>query len=247
MKKISYITTLFLLANSLNADMLNLELGGGVWNAKPKGDVKYKNTTNDLEDNFGLKREILTYAYADIKHPLFIFPNLRFEYNDLSVDGSSSKTFNYGNKTFSGLTNTNIDLKSFDVITYFNLLDSFEWSIDLGGSLKYLNGNVDVKSANAYENSDLEIVIPYLYGNIRYQFMDDYGVELSGKYFRFDSATSYDSVAKVDYKFYDNFFVEGGYKKLKIDVDDDFVDKYNIDTALNIDYSGLFIGAGYRF
>ena len=253
MKKTVLKTTLLgsLLISAAHADMARFEVGGGVWQQKPSGTITYTDgsatgtyTSSEKEDNGA-------YAWMLIKHPIPIIPNLRLEYADIKDEGTVKGTF----KDFSTTSSpARFEMKQYDVIPYYNLLDNTMWTtLDLGIDVKVIEAtyeadNVTVGSTPTPKYTDTDTVyIPLVYARARVEIpATNIGLEADGKYITYDGSTVYDFRAKVDYTF--DFVpvvqpaIEVGYRVQKFDVKSDD-DK----TKLNMDFSGIYAGLMLRF
>jgi len=255
MKKILYTTAYgAILACSLQAGGLSLDVGAGAWKQKSSGDIGYYDKNTNSSGTY-LSNENTTselYAWADFKHPLFFLPNLKVEYSELTDDGSADGTFEDFNT--GGLTKTaSLDIKQYDITPYYNLMDKLAWmTLDVGLTAKILdvsyradNVNIVGVGVQNYEDSSL-IAIPLVYSKFRVDIGDTgLGIEASGKYVTYDGSTVYDAEIKADYTF--DFFsvanpaLEIGYRAEKFDLTD------NDTTTLNMKFSGFFAGAMIRF
>lgn len=246
MKKI--ILSSILLVGVLAQANTKFELGGGVWNSEVKGNISYQGTYNDLKNDFGLSDKNLPYFYTDLQHSIPVIPNLRLEYTDLSYKGATNKTISFGSQTFNlGEVDSEINLKSLDAILYYNLIDKGGLNADLGLDFKYLDGDTSVSNSGITEKANIEVVIPHLYANVRYDFSCGAGIELEGKYLEYDGAKSYDYMAKIDYKVFKGLALEGGYKEVGVKIPQSFADDYNVDTTLDFKFSGPYAGLNYKF
>ncbi len=249
MKKITMLS--LGLATLLNADILKVELGLGIWSVSPNGNITYQNVTNDLENDLDFDGKTLPYLYADLQHPIPVLPNLRLEYTNITTDGNPT-AFRFGSFDFSGNINSKIELQTIDFILYYNLWDTAGLNVDFGLDIKYIDGFARVQGeANGLtqtEEADFKAPIPHLYGNIRYDLpIVDLGVETSLKYLTFNGASSYDWILKADYNFFGGFKLEAGYRTQGIKIPTDVMNDYDLDTALDYDFSGPFVGLNYTF
>lgn len=110
-----------------------------------------------------------------------------------------------------------------------------------------MEGEAFVKNSIKSENVDIKIIIPHVYGNVRYDFSCGAGIELEGKYLGYDGAKSYDYSAKIDYKLVKGLRLEGGYKEIGLDIPDEFANDYDLTTSFNYTFSGPYAGLSYVF
>ncbi len=177
MKKLFFalmITVLF--GRILQADMLRIEAGGGVWNNEVSGTMKYKAFSTVDVNQLGFDKETGGYIWVYIKHPIPIIPNIRLEYLSLAYDGTSTSTFYLGEEPFGVNTNSNMDVKQYDAILYYNILDNTMWTtLDLGLDIKYfdynyhVNGRIEKWNKTVTVTDSLETIMPLLYGRVRFE------------------------------------------------------------------------------
>ncbi len=267
MKKI--ITTFAagaVLASTLSADFARVEAGAGSWVQTPSGELA-TTANSDFLSLDGVYRtsedqSAEMYAWMLIKHPLPFIPNLRLEYVSLSDSGDFDR---YIEGQYAGKSPTTIDMKQFDIIPYYNLLDNTFWvTVDVGLDIKVIQSDIVVEAIGnetenslfdgvtnainsfipAYESSDTTpIPLLYLRGRVEIP-TTNIGVESDIKFITDGDNTIYDLRAKVDYTFDISPIiqpaVEVGYRVQKFDIDTE-------DTYGSLEYAGLYAGVMLRF
>jgi len=249
-----------LLTLSANADLLRVEMGGGVWNNEISGPIQYKILPGYNADDLGYSSENKGYAWLNIKHPIPILPNLRLEYADVDFTGSSSRSFAYDGKIFSTNTYSETQLTQYDAILYYNLLDNTAWTtLDLGLDIKYIDSNFKASgdavpvlggtsSFSSVDESE-DLVLPMLYGRLRFELPFNLGIEGSAKYTKYKSSSLGDYSIKADYTLVDvlpfEVGFEVGYRFENIDLDQD--DISGLDVDVDLDIKGVFAGAVIKF
>ncbi len=249
-----------MLATSASADFARVEIGGGIWQQTPSG---YANRTDgdgvlNLNGSYvsSEKDSDEIYVWALVKHPLPIIPNLRLEYVTISDEGTTTGSINgIGIPGGTGAPTT-IDMKQFDIIPYYNLLDNTFWiTVDVGLDLKVIQSDVNVGAVSSgiagvpdfggYQTTDTTY-IPLLYVRGRVEIpATNIGVEADVKAITDGTNTMYDARAKVDYTL--DFIpviqpaVEVGYRIQKMKIDD------GSEAQVDLDYSGVYAGLMLRF
>jgi outer membrane protein len=267
MKKIiTTLATLATLTTAANADFLRVEMGAGIWGQGAKeGDFfKYEKdgATAFQGVNLGTTKVTATdeskgdnlpsgYAWAYIKHPLPLIPNLRLEYS--SVESNGVLTANgsmYGLTSPDSTSQTNLKLTQMEAIPYYNLLDNTFWlTLDVGLAINIIHYEaVGDGDASYNESGDIPLPLGYLRARVQAP-LTNLGAEAIIKYISDggDNTVS-DMLIKVDYTFDIVPFVqpgvEVGYRvmTLKSDITDG-------DTRTQIDYSfaGAYAGLMLRF
>ncbi|HIP54747.1 MAG TPA: TIGR04219 family outer membrane beta-barrel protein, partial [Sulfurimonas autotrophica] len=192
------------------------------------------------------KQETSTYAWMFIKHPIPVVPNIRLEYASIYATGKASGAWNGLSVLFGIGASSVLDMKQYDIIPYYNILDNTFWiTLDLGVDIKVVDTTYEIESIG-YEES-YTAPIPLLYARTRAQIpTTDIGIEGDIKYVTTGSSTVYDARIKVDYTFDITPIVqpaiEIGYRVQKIKIDED-----DQDVKTDMDFSGLFAGLMLRF
>ena len=250
LKKIfSTLTCGAILAVSVQADITRVEMGVGAWMQESKGGATYTDSGADGVYTSTKDDNTQPYVWVLIKHPVPLVPNLRLEYVSLEDKGlvtGEFKKFDVG-----GITTTmSYDMKQYDIIPYYNILDNTAWiTLDLGLDIKVIDVSYDVKASGAftgYKDSEI-IAIPLLYVRTRFEIpATDIGIEADVKYVTTGDSTVYDVRAKIDYTL--DFMpviqpaLELGYRVQKIDIDES-----GVDAKVDLEFSGVYVGLMLRF
>ena len=250
-KLLSTFTCALLFATGANADFLRVEAGSGAWQQTPSGGMIANAGLFTGTDVSTEKEQTNAYARVMFKHFIPIIPTLRVEYATATSDGLANgqfADFDAGNDTPSRL-----EIKQYDIIPYYNLLDNTAWlTLDVGIDIKMLdvsytaNGvSVGPVANTTYSDSQM-IPIPMVYVRTRFQIpMTGLGFEADGKYVSYSDTTVYDARAKIDYTFNITPIIqpgiEIGYRVQKFESND--LDNVN----LNIEFKGVYAGLMVRF
>ena len=246
------VTTLLFIGaflSTANADMMRVEAGLGLWDQESSGKLSYTDngatgrySSNELSNSS-------MYFWALIKHPVPIVPNIRLEYTSIEDSGSGSgefKDFDIGNTS----TKMLYDMKQYDIIPYYNILDNTAWTtLDLGLDIKVIDVSVEASPISGlfegYSDNKL-IAIPLLYARIRVEIPStNIGLESDIKYISYSSNNFYDIRIKVDYTFDISTAIkpaiELGYRAQKLDIE------AVSDINANLKFEGLYAGLMLRF
>ncbi|MCK9472877.1 TIGR04219 family outer membrane beta-barrel protein [Sulfurimonas sp.] len=251
MKKVLYtLVCTAVLASSAMADIARVEMGAGAWMQTPKGTATYTDGGADGSYTSSEKDSTEAYVWMLIKHPVPILPNLRLEYVSLEDSGVASgqfKDFNIGTGNFTTLS---YDMKQYDIIPYYNILDNTAWiTLDLGLDIKIIDASYTAAPSAPFAgySDSVTFAIPLLYARARVEIPStDIGLEADIKYITTGDSTVYDIRAKVDYTL--SFIpviepaLEIGYRMQKLDIDES-----SIDAILDLDFSGFYAGLMVRF
>jgi outer membrane protein len=252
MKNIVKILALSLLCASVSmADFSRVELGTGIWSSEASGEVSYTASGATARDISSKNDAHNGYFWVLIKHPVPVIPNLRFEYANVNTKGIANGIF----KNFTAANApTELDLKQYDIIPYYNILDNTAWiTLDLGLDIKLLDTSYTATGVSAvssggtiYSHAEM-LPLPLFYARVRFEVPGtDLGLEGDAKFITYSSSTVYDARVKVDYTFditpVIQPAIEVGYRVQKYDIDE-----ADLDGKANLEFSGLYVGAMLRF
>ena len=247
-----------LLSLSAQADLLRVEMGGGIWESDlSKGSITSKDLVGSgLPSTFNTnvlnyEKEKNAYLWVFIKHPIPILPNLRLEYANVDFSGTTTQDITYEGVTYTANSKTDTVLEQFDIVMYYNLLDNTLWTtLDIGVDVKIVQSefNVNDSALSISENNKETLPIPMAYARARFDLPFGLGIEGIGKYISYKDTKVIDYLIKADYTLEDVLPIdvgfEVGYRFEKFDVDGD---DFDIDTSADIEIDGIFAGAVIRF
>lgn len=250
MKKVLYTLACgALLASNAMADMARVEMGAGAWMQESKGTATYTDGGADGSYISSEKDSSEPYVWALIKHPVPVLPNLRLEYVSLKDSGVASGQFKDFDIT-SASTVLSYDVKQYDIIPYYNILDNTAWiTLDLGLDIKIIDASYTAAPSAPFAgySDSITFAVPLIYARTRVEIpATDIGLEADIKYITTGDSTVYDARAKVDYTL--DFVpviqpaLEVGYRVQKIDIDES-----GVDAKLDIEFSGFYAGLMLRF
>lgn len=262
MKKLllSSIAASTLVLSTANAGMIiDAEVGVGLWNASPNGNMMYGNggSNIDLESTLGLDSDKNGYIYADIDHFVPLIPNVRVEHTKLSTTGSKTLgNIKFGNNTFSSNTSSEVDLTHTDFIFYWgvpglNTLSAGILDVRFGLDVKYFDGSASLKesASGTYEKVALDFFVPmgYVGATVDPPFIPA-SLSADVKYISYRSSNLYDASAKVSVNLpiplpLIDFKLDVGYKEMSLNLDDSLTG----DAEIDMDFSGFFAGISAKF
>jgi len=236
--------------------MGRVEIGAGSWMQTPNGGGYSEDTSGllslsgDYHSDKKDSNEI--YVWMLIEHSIPIVPNIRLEYVSVTDEGiTDGAVAGYPIDEYA----TTIEMRQFDIIPYYNILDNTAWvTLDLGLDLKVIETKADillddgtlVTRAIHYTNTETDIV-PLLYIRTRVEIPDtNIGFEADVKYITNGDSTVYDIRAKVDYTL--DFVpvyqpgVEIGYRVQNFALED-----ADTNSKTDIDFAGVYAGLTVRF
>ncbi|MBE0498692.1 MAG: TIGR04219 family outer membrane beta-barrel protein [Campylobacterales bacterium] len=236
---------------TVQADIVRVEMGGGVWNNELSGDITSDTPATSFDsDILDYDKASKGYIWAFIKHPIPVLPNLRLEYAAIDYAGTSTQSFTYKGTSYAASAKTDLTLDQFDIIMYYNLLDNTAWmTFDLGLDVKVIQAEFNAVNEASAEQLKETIPLPMAYGRLRFEIPGtDIGLEGSAKYTAYKNSKVSDYSVKADYTLVDilpvDVGLEVGYRVMQIDLDGT---DFDVDTTLDIKVKGLFAGAVIRF
>ncbi len=244
-----------LLATAAQADLTRVEAGLGSWSVTPSGDLTYNtgatNEKIDVKDDLGLDSQSMSYAWIYLKHPVPVVPNVRLEYSNIDVDGSSTQTFTWGGLNYDAQTQSALKIQQYDVGLYYNIFDNTFWTtIDLGLNIKFADMKFDFRETtgtlDSYnESGSLTLPMAYLRGRFEVP-ATDLVIEADIKYIGFAGSSISDMRIKADYTLsmipVIQPGIEVGYRVQQFKIDDS-----SVDVKTDISFSGVYAGLMVRF
>lgn len=261
MKKviISTVAALTMAVTSANAiaGLVDIQIGGGVWNASPSGQITYGKTNPtevDFADDLNLDDSSNSYMYLRFDHFIPIVPNVRIEQQNYSTSGKGLVSANFGDVTISGNTNTDVTLNQQDFILYWgipglNALTAGILDIELGIDVKKIDGELTLDDGTNTDSVDFSVPVPMGYAAVLVDIpFIPVGLEVSTKMLSSGNSKIQDNKAKVDVTLplpipLIELAVEAGMKQQTIQIADDLVN----DLDMKFETSGIFFGANVKF
>jgi outer membrane protein len=222
----------------------------GFYNHAPSGHASYAlpitgtATSADLEDTLGWSnaQDLMFKAY--IEHPFPFVPNIKIAHTKLSHDGTGSVSlFSWGDiVNFTGDVKSDLSLNMTDVTLYYELLDNWV-ELDAGLTVRYMSGDIKVKTFLTNENVDFSSFIPMVYAKTRFNFpVTDISLQIEANAISYSGATFYDYEVSARYTFMIGLGLEAGYKVYHVDSDD-----LTSGLESNMDFSGVYAAVVWDF
>ena len=241
-------------AVTASADTIGGEIAVGGWYHDPSGWIQYPNdlpndiSRIDADDDLGLDSQTDLYLRAKIEHPVPILPNIKLGYvrTETTGDGHIDRDFTFGDISFTvgEDLDSEAQLDNYDATLYYELVDTVV-DLDLGLTVRYFDGYVKVtnKTTGLDDSTDIDFVVPLLYGNFRWPmpFVEGLSVGAEGNWITYDGSTLYDIQGDVRYTLAMGLGAEVGYRWQKVKLDD--VE----DTDADIDIEGVYFGFVWDF
>jgi len=255
MKKLMPIIILFLMLIVPAASYaFGLELAVGGWKQSPQGDLAYKSIT--VGDELDLKRDC---NYDDetrftgrlkIDMPLFL-PNIYLMATPMEFDGTGLKTvdFKFGDYDFdadvpfySKITLDHYDVGFYYGIPFIKTLSAEIFNIDIGLNVRIYDFEVEIRQddTSLEESEDFTLPVPMAYLALQIKPVDKLAIEAEVRGISYSGNQIYSLIGRVKFNIFGPVFAAAGYRYDKLKIDEE-------DVEVDIDFSGPFIEAGFKF
>jgi len=245
MKRI--VVSISLLGTALMADTIGGEFDIGYYEHTPSGTIQYQGDSINLEDDFKWKKESDVFAKLYIEHPIPMLPNIKLGYSSFGHTGSGllNNDITFGNQTYTSTSkiDSKFDLDMYDLTLYYELVD-IGFDLDLGLNVRYIDGSVSAVGVGGTppkpinESTSFSVPVPMIYAKARVPLpATDIAFQAEGNYISYSGNQFYDFEAGVRYTFALGFGLEGGYKTMKLKLDD--VDDLSLDSTFSGAYAKL--------
>ncbi len=227
--------------------LIDVQAQAGYWEPTPTGTVSSDGDSIDFEDDLGFESNGTTTLLVGLEHPVPVLPNVRVRH--FSADDESNGTITV-QRDFQGITfsanervRSEYDLSTTDATFYWSPLNNWV-QLDLGVTARRIDVDVLIESRdnNKKESASGDVVIPL--GHLGARFDIPFGgLYASGEIdiISADDNSISDTRAAVGYQIIDNFEIEGGYRRLSLDIGEE--DDISADT----DFEGGYVAATLRF
>ena len=255
MKKLIPIIILFLILMVPTASYaLGLEFAVGGWKQSPKGDLSYEPlTTNDeldLERDAKYDDETRFSGRLKIDMPLLI-PNIYLMASPMEFDGTGSKaaSFKFGDDTFSGTVPfySKITLDHFDIGLYYGIpfiktASAGTVNVDVGLNVRIYDLELELRqdATSLEESEDFTLPLPMLYLALQIEPVDFLAIEAEARGISISGNKLYSLIGRVKFNIFGPVFAAAGYRYDRLKIDEE-------DVEVDIDFSGPFIEAGFKF
>jgi len=253
MKKTCLALPLLLVVLLLPLSSLAFEIGarGYYWFPSLDGTVKVDEaniigTTIDFDNDLGIEDE--DYPSGEV-FVGFGRHHLSLTYTDIDYSGSHTLTrtiwFKGKPYTIGSLVTSSIEYQMIDFHYQYDFLDleNVLAGFSLGGVLqvKYLDGEVSLKTTGLDEKEDFTIPIPMVGLNLHIGLISDIlEARLRGTAMSYSGNTMYEIMADISWTPFPFIDIHGGYKTFVIDIDED-------DVIFDYDMSGPYVALTVSF
>ena len=255
MKKIlPNIVLFFILIVPTVSYSLGLEFAVGGWKQSPKGDLSYEALTDndelDLEREANYDDETRFTGRLKIDMPLLI-PNIYLMASPMEFDGTGLKTvgFKFGDDTFnadvpfySKITLDHYDIGFYYGIPFIETISAETVNLDVGLNIRIFDFEVQVKQdiTSLEESEDFTFPLPMVYLALQIEPVDLLTIEAEARAISISGNHLYSLTGRVKFNIFGPVFASAGYRYDTLKIDEE-------DVEVDIDFSGPFIEAGFKF
>jgi outer membrane protein len=220
----SLLLPTLLAAGVAHADALKIEIGAYNWQPDYDGYVQSGADRVDLNDDLGFDDDTAAVLYAVLEHPLPLLPNVKLQHTRIDTDarGTTTRSFEFDGVPFQASVpvQSKLELTHTDATLYYQLLDNVV-DLDLGLTVRYLDGSASITGAGQSASEQIEVTLPLLYAAAQASLPLGFylGADINGL------AVSSDKL--LDYRLRAGWVsplllgVEVGMRRFDIDYDDD--------------------------
>jgi len=255
-KSLMLISLVFLFAMVMPSQSFSagVEFAVGVWEQSPQGQLSFENDFDnlDLEDDLNYDDETRLFARLKIDMPSVI-PNIYLMATPMEFDGTGQKDvrFKFGDVEFEADIpfSSELILDHFDVALYYGipgleLATAGLLNVEIGINVRIYDfeGTIvgDSFGVTVEESESFTAPIPMVYLAAQLRPLKKLAIEAEARGVIFGDDKVYSLIGRLKWKFLKPFFIAGGYRYDKIDIEED-------DFTLDIDFSGVFGEAGFVF
>lgn len=219
MKKI-FLLFIFMTNISFADTIFGVYAGVQTWVHDNSGDFSLDNQFYSARENIDQNSKNNLSFFIAVEHPIPFVPNIKLRQSNLEIN----RFFQVADACPAVipspcLPETSLDLSHLDATLYYEILDNWV-NLDLGLSLIYFNGNVDLGSGTGaqFRNIDYDKVVPALYGKALFELpITDLSASVTANVGTFSSNSIVDFEMVAQYKIGLGFNIEAGYRQQTID------------------------------
>ncbi len=244
---------LFIFAAAQPASAIGLEFAVGGWAQGPSGSLGYKALSEDdildVEQDLKYDDETRVSARLAIDMPLFL-PNIYLMATpmEFSATGEKADGFKFGDITFdSGSFYSETILDNIDIALYYGLpfLETATFdklNIDFGLNVRIYDYEINLRqdSSGFNESDSGTFPVPMIFLATQFRPIERLSFEAEVRGISYSGNDIYSLIGRVKVKIVGPLFAAGGYRYEKAKLDEE-------DVEADIEFSGLFLEAGFSF
>jgi outer membrane protein len=228
------------------ASLVEVYGGVGLWNGAFSGPVRAGADDVEVDDDLDLGRDRHVWAYAGLEHPVPLLPNFRAQYTQIETGGQTtlSRSIEFRGTAFpvESVVDSQIELTQIDGTAYWKL-----WStgveIDVGLTVRYVDGNVAITAEGEDAQAEFDGFVPMLHAAGRFPLPLTglwLGARLDGAAYGGDRL--FDGALTAGWQSRAGLGIEAGWRLYRLEIDD----RGQFDRT-RIDISGPYAALNLRF
>lgn len=228
--------------------LVDVEGAVGGWQASTSGDLSYKGTGLDVEDDFNYDDETDFTARLKIGMPLVI-PNIYLMATPLQYEETTrTEPFEFGGEDFTtDEFKSRLTLDHYDIGLFYNVpllrgftLNTLNLEAGLNARIIDAEAVVEQKSSGLYEKKSETIPLPMVYLGVGLQPFDRLGLEAEVRGISYSDYEVLSLIGRLKLDAFGPVFVSGGYRYDTFDIEED-------DLEIDVEFSGPFLETGVDF
>lgn len=217
------------------AHAIGIEAAIGAWNQDPRGDISYKGTELDVENDLKYSDKLKIMGRVKLEAPLI--PNIYLMATPMEFkgDGSKAANFQFANKTFnvSQPFKSKLRLDHYDVALYYGIpllktATANTLNLELGVNARIIDFKAEVTGTEAVtgnqinESKTLTVPVPMLYVGAQVRPVKWLSAEAELRGIIYGKNQYTDLIGRAKLKVLGPAFVAAGYRyeRIKLDISD---------------------------
>ncbi|MEJ2156359.1 MAG: TIGR04219 family outer membrane beta-barrel protein [Desulfobacteraceae bacterium] len=235
-----------------------VEVAVGGWRQDLDGTLSYQaissNDLIDLEEDINFDDEDAFFGRIKIETPAFI-PNFYLVAAPAQLEGTGRKSvaLTFGDTTFNAdaALSSKVRANQYDIGIYYGLpfiktATAGMLNLDVGVNIRIADLEVEITGASGgitvTEREDLMVPVPMLYAALQFAPIDALAFEAEIRAISVGDNSFYSLTGRLRLQFPGPFFIAGGYRLDKLEVDED-----EDDLITDIELGGPFVEVGLKF
>ena len=230
------------------AGAATLSAGAFSWDSELEGTMASGSEPVDLDDELGFGYARQSGALLQLEHSASLLPNVRLRYLALRANSNAqpARTLQFSGDSFAaGQTlHSDLDLAVLDGTLYFAIPRDDDLRLDVGLTVRSLDGEMVLESASQQAQQSIDDVLPQLHLAARYPFrlISDnayVGADANGIVLGQDKLA--DFTLKAGWRSDFLFGLEVGFNQMFVKLDE------NSDNAINLKFGGPYLALTLAF
>lgn len=231
-----------------HAAAATLSAGAFSWDSELEGTMASGGEPVDLDDDLGFGYVRQSGALLQLEHNAHLLPNVRLRYLALRANSNAqpAKTLQFSGDNFTAgqPLHSDLDLAVLDGTLYFAIPRKDDLRLDVGLTVRSLDGELVLESASQQAEQNIDEVLPQLHLAAHYPFrlISDnayLGADANGIVLGQDKLA--DFTLKAGWRSDFLFGVEVGFNQMFVKLDEDS------DSAVNLKFGGPYLALTLNF